>query len=135
MKKYTMHIVWAVVAVAALTAGIFWGKGMASASARTSAGGANGISARTFAARGGVAGGGAVTGQIASIGSSSLTLQLQNGNSEVVFFSSSTAVTEPKSIAITQIAPGANATIVGTQNSDGSVTASAIRIGGGPGGF
>jgi hypothetical protein len=135
MKKYKTHILWAIVAIAALAGGVWWGRGMTGASAQTSTGGTSFASGRTFAARGGTAGGGVLAGQIASIGSSSLTLQLANGNSEVVFFSSSTAVTEPKSITIAQLAQGANVAITGTQNSDGSFTAASIRTGGGPGGF
>ena len=58
-------------------------------------------------ARGRAAGGGFTTGQIAAIGSRSITLQLANGNSQVVFYSSSTPVSEP-TIGLAEHAQGGN---------------------------
>lgn len=136
MAKYKLHIIWAVVAVAALVAGVFWGKGMAAgSSSRSLAAGSFPSSTRTFAGRaGGASGGGFVMGQVASVGSSSLTLQLANGNSEIVFYSTSTAVTEPQAVPASRIASGATVVITGTPNADGSFDASSIQVGG-AGGF
>jgi hypothetical protein len=139
MKKYLVHIVWVVVALIALGGGYFWGKASAVNSLRTSfASGAFGSSTRRFAG-GGAAGGGLVAGQIASFGNDSMTIQLANGNSEVVLYSSSTPVTEPTTVSPSVLQVGTNVMVGGTSNSDGSVSAQTIQVrtgnsGGGSGG-
>lgn len=129
MGKYKLHIVWAIVAVAALVGGIFWGRGMAAGGNRQFTNG--GFSSST---RGGFRAGSSgsiFAGQVSAISGSDITLQLQNGNSEVVLFSSSTPVTEPTNVSISKVTTGSNIVVMGTENSDGSVTASSIEIGNG----
>jgi len=128
MKKYTVHIIWVIVAIVALGGGYFWGK----AAARPSFGsgsltGTFGSSTRRTAT-GTAALGGLETGQVASIDSSSITLQLPTGSSEVVFYSSSTAVTKPTTVPVSDIAVGSTVMVGGTQNSDGSFTATSIQV-------
>jgi len=132
MKKYSVHIIWGIVAVVALTGGFFWGK----ASVHPSFGnGAYGTFSASTTRRGAGSGGGFVAGQISAMDSSSITLQLPNGNSEVVFYSSSTSVTEPTVVPVSNLTVGTNVMIGGTQNSDGSLTAQSIQVrtGGGVG--
>ena len=79
-------------------------------------------------------------GSVTAIDSQSITLQLANGNSENVFYSSSTPVIVPQPASISSITPGTNVIITGTSNSDGSLTAQSIQVRnanppGGPGGF
>lgn len=84
-----------------------------------------------LAARGGAgsfAGGGVLTGQVLSMDAESMTVQLPNGNSEVVFYSSSTAVVVPTPSSISKVSSGADVTITGTQNSDGSFVAQSIQV-------
>ena len=127
MKKYTVHIVWLVIAIVALGGGYFWGKAGATASRAGFAGaGVYGSSTRRFA--GGATGGGFTTGQIAQIGSDSMTLQLANGNSQIVFYSSSTPVSEPTVVSPSTLKVGANVMVGGTSNSDGSLTATTIQV-------
>ena len=125
MKKYTVHIVWLVVAIVALVGGIYYGKATAPASA--SRGSFAGLSSST---RGGVgrtgAGGGFVTGQITAIDANSITIQLANGNSQVVFYSTSTPVVKPMQASVSDLTTGTTVMIGGTQNSDGSLTAQTI---------
>lgn len=129
MKKYLVHIVWLVVALIALGGGFFWGKASSAASRGSfaSAAGVYGSSTRRFAGAGGTSGG-FTTGQIASFGSGSMTLQLSNGNSEVVFYSSSTPVTEPTMVSPNTLTVGTNVMVGGTANSDGSLTAQTIQV-------
>jgi hypothetical protein len=141
MKKYTVHIIWLVIALVALGGGYYWGNASATASrgSFTGAAGTFGSSTRRFAGAGGAAGGGLAVGQIMTIGSSSITLQLANGNSEVVFYSSSTPVSEPTTVPASELKVGTNVMVAGTTNSDGSVTAQTIQVrpagtGGGYGG-
>lgn len=131
MKK--VHIIWAIVAVVALAGGFFWGKSMAASTAGTRGGTGRfafgSSTAGGFAGRGGaVAGGGFTAGQVTAVSSDSLTLQLANGNSENVFFSSSTQIIVPQPASISSVQPGTMVMIGGTQNSDGSVTASTIQV-------
>lgn len=126
MKKYTVHIVWLVVALIALGGGYFWGKATVSSARGTFGAGAFGSSTRRFA--GGATSGGFTIGQILSIDSSSITLQLANGNSEVVFYSTSTPVTEPTTVSPNALTIGTNVMVAGTSNSDGSLTAQTIQV-------
>lgn len=127
MKKYTVHIIWVVVALIALGGGYFWGKaGVADSRGSFAGAGALGSSTRRFA--GGAAGGGLVAGQIASFGNDSMTIQMANGNSEVVLYSSSTPVTEPTTVSPSVLQVGTNVMVGGTANSDGSVTAEMIQV-------
>jgi len=132
MKKNKIHIIWAIVVVIALVGGFFWGKGMAASGATAGRGTgrfAFGSSTTGFAGRGGfAAGGGFTAGQVTAVNGNSLMLQLANGNSENVFFSSSTQVIVPQPASISSIQPGAMVMVGGTQNSDGSVTASTIQV-------
>lgn len=134
MKKYKTHIIWAVIVLVALGGGFYWGNARAVAS-RGSFTGTFGSSTRRFAGAGGAAGGGLVAGQIASFGSDSMTIQLANGNSEVVLYSSSTPVTEPTTVSPNVLQVGTTVMVGGTTNSDGSVTAQTIQVRtGNPGG-
>jgi hypothetical protein len=134
MKKNKIHIVWGIVAVIALIGGFFWGKGMAGAAGSAGRGGNFGAFGGSSTrggfrgANGGLAGGGFVAGQVTAIDASSITLQLPNGNSENVFYSSSTQVIVPQSASISSVQPGTMVMVGGTQNSDGSMTASSIQV-------
>ena len=134
MKKYKTHIVWAVVAAAALVGGFFYGKSMAVGAGSRSGFAAGAFSSSTragFAGRIGTGAGGAgglTIGTITAMDSQSLTLQLPNGNSEVVFYSSSTSVSEPTIVSPSSLSSGTMVMVAGTQNSDGSVTAQTIQV-------
>jgi hypothetical protein len=69
-----------------------------------------------------------VTGQITAMDSSSVTLQLANGNSEVVFYSTSTPVSEPTTVLANTLKVGTTIMVGGTSNSDGSLTAQTIQV-------
>jgi hypothetical protein len=69
-----------------------------------------------------------VTGQITAIDSSSITLQLPNGNSQVIFYSSSTQVSEPTVVPASALKEGTNVVVAGTSSSDGSMAATTIQV-------
>ncbi len=130
MKKHLTHIAWLVVAAVAFAGGYFLN---ASAQGGTSGSGrGNGqFATRTFGGRGGANGGnggGFAVGQILSKDAQSITLQLPNNNSEIVFYSSSTQITKPSAVPATDLVAGTDVVIGGTQNSDGSLTARTIQI-------
>ncbi len=122
MKKYKIHIVWALVVIVALV-----GKGIASTGRGTYAG-AFGSSTRSRAGGFGGGMGGLVTGEITAMDSSSITLQLPNGNSEVVFYTTSTPVSEPTTVSPSTLTTGTNVMVGGTANSDGSFSATSIQV-------
>jgi hypothetical protein len=127
MKKYLVHGVWLVVAILAFVGGMYYGKMGAGSQFAGRTGNFASSTRGGFAARGG-SGGGFVTGQIVSKDAQSLTIQLPNGNSEIVFYSSSTAVIKPTAASVNDLTTGTNVMIGGTQNSDGSLTAQSIQV-------
>lgn len=131
MKKYKVTIIWVLVAVIMFAGGWYIGKNTASAGVTGGRGGFGAFASSTrgaFAGRGSVAGGGFVAGTVTAIDASSITLQLPNGNSENVFYSSSTSVIVPQAASISSVQPGIAVMIGGTQNPDGSLTASSIQV-------
>ncbi|SRR5258708_501823 len=120
MKKYSVHIIWLIVVIAAFVGGTYYPSTTNSAATSAS-------STRGFGGRGGN-GGGFAMGQVLSKDSQSITVQLPGGNSEVVFYSSSTQVIKPSPASIADLVAGMNVTIGGAQNPDGSVTAQTIQI-------
>lgn len=77
--------------------------------------------------RGG-ANGGFVTGQILSKDDKSITIKLADGGSRIVFYSATTQVSKPATIQVSDLAAGDNVSVMGSSNSDGSVTASTIQM-------
>jgi hypothetical protein len=131
INKYKVHIIWAIVVVIALVGGIMYGK--STGSVKSFAGGSSSSTRGTYAGRGGTSGGSFVTGTIASIVGSDITLQLANGNSEVVLYSSSTPVTEPTIVSVSKLTTGTTIMVSGSSNSDGSLTATTIQVSTGAG--
>ena len=134
MKKYSKYVVWVVIAVVAFVGGMYYGKSTVAPAGTNGAGSFAAAGGRTFAGRAGGAGsgggaaGGFVTGQVSSKDAQSITLQLPNGNSEVVFYSTSTAIIKPSPASANDLAPGTQVMVGGSQNSDGSFTAQSIQI-------
>jgi len=67
-------------------------------------------------------------GQIIALDASSLTLKLDNGGSEIVFYSGATPISKMVSGSATDLKVGENIMAVGQANSDGSVTASSLQL-------
>ena len=114
MKKYV------VASCIALGGDYLGGRRSNIADGRFAGAGAYGSSTRTFRR-----GGGLVTGQIASLTSGSMTIQLENGNSQVVFYASSTRngaeCAPPNTLQV------GTTVMVARANSDGSLTAQTIQ--------
>ena len=74
------------------------------------------------------AGGGVVMGSIISKDATSMTVKMRDGSSKIVLYSGTTQIS--KSIAGTadDVAVGTEVSVIGAQNTDGSVTASTIQI-------
>ena len=72
--------------------------------------------------------GGLVTGTVLSKDATSVTIQSRDGSSKIVLYSASTQVLKSASGAASDITVGQQVSAQGTQNSDGSVTATSIQI-------
>lgn len=81
-------------------------------------------------ARGGRAGSGDgfATGEVISKDDKSVTLKLQNGGSQIIFFTPSTPITKSVSGSASDIIVGEQITASGTKNQDGSISAQSIQI-------
>jgi Domain of unknown function (DUF5666) len=137
IKKYKIHIIWFLAVVVAFAGGMYVSSMNSSAANPNAAGGVAAAGRRGgFAGRVGTgtgaggfgAGGGFAMGQILSKDSDSFTVQLPTGNSEIVFYSSSTQIIKPTAVSADALTTGTNVMIGGSTNSDGSVTAQTIQI-------
>jgi hypothetical protein len=83
----------------------------------------------------GRAGAGLTAGSIVSKDDTSITIQLADGNTQIVYFSDSTTISETKESTSDSLAEGEDVTVMGSSNSDGSLTASTIQVGAALGGM
>ncbi len=73
-------------------------------------------------------GGGVTAGQIISTDANGITIQLQNGSSQIVLVSNRTQINKMTSGALKDLSVGTNVIVTGTANSDGSLTAQSVQI-------
>jgi len=143
MKKYIAAIVIVLaVGIGAFYGGMMYGKSRSSAqsTSRNSLPGGQNFGGQNFqrgtmGRNGGAGGGGFISGQIISKDSQSITVEFRNGSStasasstKIIFLSNSTPITKSVSGTADDLAVGVNVSIVGTTNSDGSITAETIQI-------
>ena len=126
MKKYYVTII---VGIACAVIFFFIGRATVGSSAPTAQNAFASSTRGSFAGRTG-SGGGFVSGQIVSADAGSVTVQLANGNSEIVFYSSSTQIVKPQPASASALTAGTRVLVGGAANSDGSVTAATIQVGG-----
>src|ERR1035437_6371095 len=69
-----------------------------------------------------------VRGQVLSMSDTTLTVKMSDGSTKIVVLSSSTAFMQSTKAALTDVKAGDTVNVVGTANSDGSVTAQDVQI-------
>jgi Cu/Ag efflux protein CusF len=69
-----------------------------------------------------------VRGQVLSMSNNSLTVKMSDGSTKLVVLSSSTAFMQSTKAVLSDVKTGDTVNVVGTQNSDGSVTAQDVQI-------
>lgn len=74
-----------------------------------------------------------VRGTVLSLDNNTMTIKLANGNSEIVVLSPSTRYVKSAPAALSDIKAGDTVMAIGTQNNDGSLTASDVQLN--PAGF
>jgi hypothetical protein len=72
--------------------------------------------------------GGGASGTIDSISGSTITVKSTSGTTETVTIGSSTTITKSQTMAASDLVTGQTISVMGTTNSDGSVTARNITI-------
>lgn len=78
--------------------------------------------------RGNRTGGGPMAGEIIAKDDKSLTIKSLDGSSRIVFYSEETIATKSVSSSVNALSIGEQITILGTSNSDGSLTAQSIQV-------
>lgn len=82
----------------------------------------------TSGQRGTRGGGGFASGEVIAKDDKSITVKLPDGGSEIVFFTKTTPVMKSVDGTSDDVSIGAQVTIVGSANQDGSVNAQSIQI-------
>ena len=124
MNKPIKIILGLIVAAGLFYGGVSYGQSVASATNGGRTGSTSFTGTGSFSGR---TGGGATVGTVVSSDATSITIALKSG-SVVAFYSTSTPITKITSGSVGDITAGANITVLGTTNSDGSVTANSIQI-------
>jgi len=70
-----------------------------------------------------------VLGEITSKDDTSITVKTQNSSSKIVILSSTTTISKTSEGSLDDLTNGVNVTVIGTSNSDGSITAQTISVG------
>ena len=131
MKNKNMIIVVAIVLIVVAAAGGFFGGTMYQKNQTPTFSSAAGRG--NFAARFGQGGQNAaafrpVRGQVLNMDTNSLTVKMSDGSTKLVVLSASTAFMQSTKAALSDVKTGDTVNVVGTANSDGSVTATDIQI-------
>lgn len=130
-KKIVYGVVGIVLLVGAFYGGIIYGK------SQTGTRGENGFATnmqnRTgqFGMNNGnnrINGGGFIAGEIIAKDDKSITVKLTDGGSKIIFFDASVAVSKMTTGSLSDLSTGAQISLTGTTNSDGSITAKSIQI-------
>ena len=127
-------IVWVIIVIVVGVGAFFGGSAYGKSQVAATSSGFAGASARgTFAGRGfggstGSSAGTATSGTILSTSGTSITVQLKTGSTQIVFVSTSTPIMKTTSGSLSDLAPGDQVTVIGTSNSDGSLTANSIQL-------
>jgi hypothetical protein len=129
MKKFLpMIVVAVVVGVAAFFGGSAYGKSHAASGAMAQFGGRGNFGGQAGAGRRAGMGGGLTAGQIISEDAMSLTVQIPQGGSKIVFFSPTTNIVKSVAGTAADLKVGVQVVVTGAVNSDGSIAAQSIQL-------
>jgi ABC-type Fe3+-hydroxamate transport system substrate-binding protein len=143
LPKVTLALIGVVLAVGGFVGGIAVGKSNADSNKSTNTntaaggtrsrggftGGQNGGTGGTSGQNGQFARGGTVTGTVTAVDGTKLTITDSTGKQVTVDTNAQTTVTIGKTGALTDLANGAQVTVVGTPDSSGTITARSVLSG------
>lgn len=125
MKNKNLIIVGVITLLVGAVAGFFGGKtyqaGQVSATRSHFAGTFAGASANTTSVR----------GQVLSNDPTGMVVKLSDGSTKIVILSASTPIGKMTTGSASDLTVGTSVTVLGTANSDGSVSATSVQIGSG----
>lgn len=131
-KILPIIIIVVIVGAGAFFGGMKYGqsKKVSSAQQRFGQMGANGTGGLRTGVTGGTrnGAGGFVGGEIIAKDDKSITVKLQNGGSQIIFYSGTTEIGKTVTGTATDLGVGKTVTVTGQTNSDGSITAQTIQI-------
>jgi len=128
MKKTFVIIIALIVGAAGFFGGMKYGQRQNGVSTQQSSA-LQTIGGRRFSGGAGEnANGNFINGQIISMDDKSITVQLRDGGSRIVFFSPTTQIRKSVEGSVKDLLNNENITVTGKQNSDGSVTADSIQL-------
>jgi pectate lyase len=87
------------------------------------------VSSDTKSSQNNLSGGTMISGELLSQDEQSLTVKIADGSTKIVIVADSTIYKKSSDAALTDLTIGENLSILGTNNTDGSVTAKTITIG------
>lgn len=130
-QKYKQHaIIWICATVILICISFYAGNKHGQNVAKKNLAAMRGQAGQTGARAGGrfMTGGGVITGSILSKDATSMTVKGRDGSSKIVLYSNTTQIAKSTAGTAEDVAIGAQVSVIGTQNSDGSVTAQSIQI-------
>ena len=71
-----------------------------------------------------------INGEIVSVEDGLVTIKTQDGSSKIIIYSSSTTINQTSEGSAADLKSGEQVTIMGTEGTDGTITAQSISIGG-----
>lgn len=136
MKNLPAIIILTVVVSGGLAffGGVQYGKSQTTAAAVPTAGqfrmGQTGTNGSTKPGNSAAQGSRPVSGEITAVDSQSVTVKTTDGSSKIILFSTSTKFNKTSDGSKSDLQTGASIMAIGTQSTDGTVTATTISIGG-----
>jgi hypothetical protein len=73
-----------------------------------------------------------VNGEITSLDDKTITIKSQDGSSKIIVYSTSTKINKTTEGSTSDLKTGEQVIVIGTENTDGTVTAQSISVGGFP---
>jgi hypothetical protein len=70
-----------------------------------------------------------VSGNIIAVDDSGITVQTNDGSTKIVLVAGSTSITVTEEVGRSDLVEGEDVVVIGTTNSDGTVTAASVRLG------
>lgn len=129
MNKNTITVIAVVLIIVAAVGGFYAGmqfqKSQRNSQFAGRFGGGQGFGARAGGQNGNTV---PVRGQILSMGNSTLTVKLYDGSTKIVVLSGSTTFVQSTKASESDLKSGDTVMVIGSANSDGSVTASDVSI-------